>query len=209
MKQLGCLLAMVVASGVAHADIRSASEVRLPEFHSIELAGGLDVEITVGPTASVAISGDPDVVDKVTTVVNGSTLVIDTKARWHLHTRNPLVAHVTVPELRSVTLNGSGRMTVSGVASPSFAIDLAGSGSLTVAGSTGSLRATLDGSGSVEATRLTVKDAAIALGGSGNVSLSASQSVDAKLTGHGNIRVLGHPARVERSVSGSGNIQVE
>jgi hypothetical protein len=209
MKHLGSLLAIVLASGVAHADLRSASEVRLPEFHSVELAGGLEVEIVVGPTASVTISGDPDAVDKVTTVVNGTTLVIDTKARWRLHTRSPLVAHVTVPDLRSVALSGSGRMAVTGVASPSLAIDLSGSGSLSVAGATGALRVGLGGSGSVEASKLMVKDAAITLGGSGNIALSASQSVDAKLTGHGNIRVLGHPARVERSVLGSGNIQVE
>jgi hypothetical protein len=210
MKRLIPLFALLLAYRVSHADPQLVSETRnVPEFRAIELAGVLDVEVTVGKPASVVVSGEAELLDKIVTTVENGTLVLDTKHDRHRRISNShLRARITVPDLTSVALSGTGSLTVNGVANTSLAIDLSGTGSLAIAGSTDALRVKLDGTGDVRAKNLMAKDATIALAGTGSASLYASQSLDAQLTGTGSIDVHGHPARVKKSRSGLGSIHI-
>ena len=199
------ILGLLVA--FAHADPKLASEPRtVPAFQGIDLAGVLDVEVTVGKPASVQVSGEADLLDKVVTTVKDGVLVLDTKR--DLPRRSHLRATVTAPDLASLALSGTGSFKVTGIANDRLAISLGGTGGITLVGATGSLRVTLDGTGDLRAKDLAARDATIEVGGTGNASLSASQSLEARLTGTGNIDVHGHPQRIKKSVSGVGNIHI-
>src|SRR5262249_51760856 len=108
---LASAFALLLALGLARAEppdsahAPQATQTRtVPGFQGIELAGVLTVEATVGKPASVTISGDADLVDKVTTTVKDGVLVINTPEHHRDHNRRNrrLRAVVTAPELSSL-----------------------------------------------------------------------------------------------------------
>jgi hypothetical protein len=213
---LGACIAAVLAlpAPSASADPAQVSQPRtVSAFHAVDLAGTLQVEVTVGKPASVEITGDADLVDRVITTVKDGALVIDTpELRDHHHhdKRNRhLRAIVTAPDLSALTISGTGTMKVTGIANQQLALSLPGTGALTVTGSTGAVRVELGGTGEVSARQLAAKDAVIDIAGTGSARLNATRSVDARITGTGSVAIHGHPSQVRKSVSGLGSIHID
>jgi hypothetical protein len=210
--------ALLLALGLARAappdsaDPPQATQPRtVPAFHGIDLAGVLTVEVAVGKPASVTVSGDADLVDKVTTTVKDGVLVINTpEHRRDPHRRNHrLLAVVTAPDLSSLAITGTGTIKVTGIANDRLAIDVPGTGTLKLSGSTGALNVRLGGTGEVGGKDLAARDLAIDIGGTGSARLNATRSVDARITGTGSLDVHGHPAQVKKTVTGVGAVHIE
>jgi len=107
------LFALLLALGAAHADPQASEPRSVPAFHAVELAGTMEVDVTVGKGQSVQVSGEADLLGKVTTVVKDGVLVVDTPR--DLRRRHHLKVTVTVPELSAVSLSGTGEMKIGGV----------------------------------------------------------------------------------------------
>ncbi len=197
----------LVSHGTAGADAPLARETRaVGAFQAITIAGALKVDVTVGKAAGVELSGEPDLLAKVTTTIQDGALVIDTPKR--MNNRRTLRATVTMPDLRSILISGTADMKVAGVANAGLAISIPGTGSLTLAGSTGSLKVRIDGTGNIEADKLAAKDARVDIAGTGQATLRATESVDINISGTGSVEVAGKPARVRKSVTGTGAVNV-
>lgn len=209
---LGPCLGLLLAIGVslAHGDTEASQARSVGAFHAVELAGVLEVEVTVGKPASVEVSGDVDLIDKVVTTVKDGVLVLSTPDLRNIKRRNVhLRATVTTPELSALLLSGTGAMKVAGIASDKLAISLGGTGALTATGTTGALRVDVGGTGEVAARQLTAKDVVVDVSGTGSARLHASRSLDARISGTGSVHVTGHPTQVKKSVSGMGSIHVD
>jgi hypothetical protein len=210
--------ALLFALGLARAeppdgsDAPQATQSRtVSAFHGVDLAGVLTVEVTIGKPASVTITGDADLVDKVTTTVKDGVLVLDTK-NLHLdrHRHNSrLRAIITAPELSSLAITGTGSLQVAGIANDRLAIDVPGTGSIKASGSTGALSVRLGGTGEVTGKDLAAKDLVVDIGGTGSARLNATRSVDVRITGTGSLSVHGHPAQVKKTVTGLGSVHIE
>jgi hypothetical protein len=195
------------AYDAAYADPQLVSETRsVPDFHAVDLAGVIDVYVTVGQQASVVLSGEPDAIDKVTTKVKDGVLVVATRRDLPKHTQH-LKATVTVPDVTLLSLSGVGDLKVTGIANHSLTVNLSGVGSLKVAGTTGSLRVDTSGTGDVSAKDLAAKASTVVSSGVGDTKVSASESIDATLSGVGDINIYGHPQQVRKSRSGVGDIR--
>lgn len=206
-----CLGLLLACAAIAHAEPTTSQQRQVGAFHAIELAGVMEVDVTVGKPASVEVTGDADLVDKVTTTVKDGVLVIDTpELRNHRHRRDThLHTSVTVPDLDALTLSGTGAMKVNGIANQRLAVDLGGTGALTASGSTGALHVAVGGTGEVAGKQLMAKDVVVDVSGTGSARLNASRSLDARISGTGSIRVSGHPTQVKKSVSGLGSIHID
>ena len=200
------LFALLLALGAANADPQASEPRSVPAFQAVELAGTLEVDVTVGKAQTVQVSGEADLLAKVTTVVKDGVLVVDTER--NMKRRHHLRVSVTVPELSSVALSGTGEMKIAGVANQSFAMSLPGTGELSVTGSTSSLRVVVDGTGQISAKDLAAKSAKVEVNGTGSATLRVTESLEANVTGTGSIDVHGKPARVKKSVSGVGSIHI-
>ena len=207
-----CIAAgFAMVSSAASADPATASQPRsVGAFHAIDLAGTLEVEVAIGKPASVEITGEADLLDKVVTVVKDGALVISTpELRNARHRNSHLRAIVSAPELGALTISGTGAIKATGVAGERFAITVSGTGAITAAGSTGALRIDLGGTGEVAAKQLAAKDVVVDIGGTGSARLNATRSLDARISGTGSLHVDGHPTQVKKSVSGTGSIHIE
>jgi putative autotransporter adhesin-like protein len=184
---------------------RAASETRhVAAFRTVELAGGNNVTISVGRRQAVVVRGDDNLLHRVTTRVQGGSLVIG--ATGSFSTKAPMHVEVTMPSLRALTLSGSGTIVAEGVQTPRLGVTLSGSGTVRVSGSAGRLDAVLDGSGNLQLSQLVARDARAAVNASGLIMVNATHSLDAAVGGSGAIVYTGSPAHVTQSVSGSGAI---
>ena len=174
-------------SGVEVTDQRE-----LAPFAAIELAGANTVTVRVGPAQAVAVTGDDNLVDNVSTTVRANRLLIDDRGGFD--TEAPMSVTVSVPSLDALSLSGMGTVTVVGVTGPEFTADLSGTGTLVVSGSVDRLTATQSGFGTLELGGLAARDVIASLEGTGDVNLQATSTLDATLTGTGSIVYSGSPA---------------
>lgn len=111
----------------------------------------------------------------------------------------------TLDGLRTVDSSGSGGLDVSGVSTDEVAVECSGSGGVVLSGS-GSFAALHNtGSGGIDAAELSVDEADVDSSGSGGVSLTVTEYAHVRLSGSGNVRILGS-ARLDTDDSGSGNV---
>lgn len=174
-------------SGVEVTDQRE-----LAPFAAIELAGANTVTVRVGPAQAVAVTGDDNLVDNVSTTVRANSLLIDDRGGFD--TEAPMSVTVSVPSLDASSLSGMGTVTVVGVTGPEFTADLSGTGTLVVSGSVDRLTATQSGFGTLELGGLAARDVIARLEGTGDVNVQATSTLDATLTGTGSIVYSGSPS---------------
>ena len=186
-------------SGVAATRIRN-----VPAFTSVDLAGANNVVVHVGGEQKVVIHADDNLLGRVTTGVHDGRLVIGSTGSFSA--RSPMRVDIAVPSLDSVTLSGSGVVTVDGLHATTFTVDVPGSGVLHVSGTADRLDATLGGSGDVELQGLIAHDATAVVAGSGRLQVHASGSLDATVSGVGAIFYSGNPSKVAQSITGTGSI---
>ena len=98
------------------------------------------------------------------------------------------------------TLSGSSRMRLGEVKGDHARLELSGSSSLDASGAVRSLSARVSGSANVDLADLKTIDADLGASGSGGIRATVKQSLFARTSGSGGIRVYGHPA--QRSITG-------
>lgn len=177
----------------------------VPAFGSVQLAGSNNVTIRVGEQQSVQVYGDDNLVGRVTTDVDAATLVIGNKP-GSFEANSPMRVEVSVPSLDELTLSGSGTIMVIGVEPPRLEVTISGSGVVRASGRTEQLDATVSGSGHAGLGQVEASAVRAVVSGSGQIIVTATQSIDASVPGHGSIVYGGNPSDVTKSVTGSGAI---
>lgn len=209
MKRALPFFALLMLSRFAHADVKAHESRQLPAFQAVDVAGTLKIEVQVGKAASFDLEGDQELFSKVTTTVKNGVLIIDTKFPREMNGKNHhLKVVLGAPQLSSVSISGTASMKLEGISNNALAINIPGTGEIKASGSTGSLRVAVDGTGSISAKDLQAKSVSVDVSGTGSATVNASDSVDASVSGTGAINVHGNPARVHKSVTGTGTVHV-
>jgi len=193
----------------------------------IKLAGSYDVEITQGPTTSVKVEADENILPFILTRSEDGFLIIKSKQHVSLSTDNTIKIFITTPKLEQVTLAGSGNiigkskftggdkltLKIAGagdmkmeVNTPSIEAEIAGSGSMTLTGETRDQRIRISGVGDYIGEALKSENAVVKIAGSGNVKLFAATTLDVNIAGVGSVYYKGSPT-VKQHVAGSGEVK--
>jgi hypothetical protein len=174
------------------------------DFTGVELRGSGDVTVEVGPEFSVTVTTDSGLQEHITTTVKNDTLVIHQKFSW-IGASPDIEYTVTLPELDTLTLAGSGAITATKVDADHLTVESAGSGAITATGTASSASAELAGSGLIDLTGLDLEDATVEIAGSGTASISAQHSLEAEIAGSGNIIADGRVTTLSVDIAGSGD----
>ena len=161
--------------------------------------------IRVGEKQSVVVKADDNLLDRVTTEVQSGKLVI-ANTPGSFTTKSPMSVELNVPTLNALTLTGSGNIVVSNIEADSLKVTLPGSGTLTGSGTATRLDVTVGGSGTVQFPRLVANDVRALVSGSGTIFITATEGLDASVSGSGSILYAGNPQDVTKSVTGTGAI---
>jgi hypothetical protein len=216
MRALFPRVALVAASLLVlpvHAE--TIKRVSVSGFTKLDLKLPLDVTVRPGKEFSLTLSvRDSEVADKITAEVHGDTLVISTNEH-SLRTHGKDKATLIMPDLRGVSISGSGNVDVAGFEqgvamsmeiagsgditysgkTSALAVAVAGSGNVRLKGSTGSLSVNIEGSGDLQASEFSAKNASVAVNGSGDADLRVSgAAVQCNVNGSGANRWDGDPS---------------
>ena len=178
---------------------------KLADFDEIVIQNSTDLEVKVGSPLDVEVEAEDNLMEYLTTEVDGGVLYISTDCNCSMTTRLGSRITISVPNLKAISIEGSSDTNVEGLKGPGFELTIAGSGDIELAGAVDELEVEIDGSDDVNAKRLSSKDAYVSINGSGDVLLTVEDNLDANINGSGDIRYAGTP-RVRKSLNGSGSI---
>jgi hypothetical protein len=232
----GVLAATVALAACNHArgDDRGPAVSRnyaVGGFTAIEVAGPYDVDVRTGGNPSVSANGPQKMIDQLVVEVKGDKLLIHPQEQHGLFniswgSRDTVRVAVTVPELQSAAITGSGGIAINEVRGPAFdgsvngsgdlgiqSIDvqtlklaIAGSGDIKAAGGRAqSVKYAISGSGDIDARGVQAQTADISVEGSGDISAHATASANVSMMGSGDVDITGG-AKCSVSKHGSGDV---
>jgi len=230
MKKYSILVISVLAfSSSLFAQNNSAiSEQRdLRNFAAISLNIPAEVTLKQGDYA-FSVSASADVLEKLKTEVKNNELVIKFENSSHMETKEPIRIEITLPSITALEvngsgefissgsfnsdnlnleINGSGKISLSSLTTKKLAAEINGSGRIAdLNGTANEVKMQVNGSGEISTINFLGKNVECAVTGSGHISVGAGESLDAKVTGSGDIHYAGSPNKKDVSVIGTGTI---
>jgi hypothetical protein len=206
-------------------------EIRdVSDFTAVSNTGSFEVRVSHADSFLVKVEAQENLIAFIETYVSGSTLIVR-KRNGVCFTSGPrVIVYVSLPELESVEMTGSGRLVADLADCGDFECANSGSGYIsidTVYAATAFLKNT--GSGKLNALEIHVDDIEIFQSGSGSVDagtvfgaadvsinhsssgrifseLAGAGDVDARLTGSGRIELGGDAGTADFRLDGSGKI---
>lgn len=171
---------------------------------AIDIALAAVVHFRGGDDGDIVVRGSPDLIANVE--ADGRALRL--KCRGVLSNRD---IEIDLPgRYRRVGILGSGQVTMDNLDQRRLELHVAGSGNVDAKGTVDHLNLTLAGSANARMQNLAVRELKVVIAGSGNVDATAKDEADIKISGSGDVRLYGKPARLKSHIAGSGRIsQVE
>lgn len=175
---------------------------------SLETAGPVNLEVEIGPTPSLTVSGDADLVAKVLTEQKGDHLVVRMETGISVDT--PPTVHLVTPTLAALRNTGSGDIEIKGLDGSALTLDSTGSGDTSLSGKVASLTAHMVGSGDLDAEHLQVGQLDINVLGSGDAKLGevSAEHVEAAVHGSGSVTASGSTKSLKGALQGSGDLNL-
>lgn len=196
-------------------------------FTGIDFSTVGKVNVMIGTTESLNISGPDNLVPEIITTVTNGILIIKTQPNVTinpLNSQNPLTFTIVAKSLTSIDLSGLGDVQVETLNTPSMDIKMSGAGKLTqnqittdklkvdlsglggidITGTATSATIDISGAGSVNAPDLQIKTANISISGLGGATVWVTDQLTGTISGTGSVSYYGSPqANVNSSGLGS------
>ena len=213
----------------AHVRFADIEDRKVADFKGISISGSYNYYIKQGSTNAVRVEAPAKLLPYIVTEVKGGVLNVTTRnhTNWgNLFNNEKIAIYITAKDINSIQFSGSGdvyfkeginttdmHISMSGsgdltgkLTAKSVDCSLTGSGDLTLSGSTENAKIRLVGSGDLSTRQLQTVNTYVEVVGSGDASVNATGSLNAKLSGSGDINYSGNPKSVSKSKSGSGDI---
>lgn len=114
---------------------------------------------------------------------------------------------VTLPHVTDLCVSGAGTLICRDLDQEAIHLDLAGAGSIAATGTVKLLHAVVSGAGSIGGYDLTSSHAHLDVTGAGSIKATVTESVHARMSGVGKIKVAGNPPVRNTDVTGFGKIK--
>ncbi|MFZ6864233.1 head GIN domain-containing protein [Undibacterium sp. Ji67W] len=213
-----CILAAIITlptQATTPAEIISGqvSEQRVVDARvvNVVLSGPLKLMLRSAPSAELYVKGDPKLVSRVTTKIEGNTLYIATRGIYIATGKSKqTTVELNLPTLEKLQLTGSGDSTVQGFRGNRLELSLHGSGNLLLDGSFLQMQMVSGGSGSAQVKVTGVQTMSIESHGSGNIMLDG-QTNHLVVTTAGSANVNGKTMKLHKATilsTGSGDVSL-
>lgn len=161
-------------------------------------AGPIDYELVMPALASIEVRGSADVTGEIGP--DGGTTTVSVEGSGDVEVTGAAGADSVV-----VSIAGSGDVELPDVAARATTVRVEGSGEVQLAGTTADLEIVVAGSGGVDAADLVADDVRVEVEGSGTSHVHARRTLEAFVSGSGDVRYAGDPDVTEH-VEGSGRV---
>ncbi|MFZ6658527.1 head GIN domain-containing protein [Undibacterium sp. TJN19] len=168
-----------------------ASEIRQVNAGVVNIVmhGPVDLVVKQSATPELLIKGDPKLVSRVTTRMEGNTLHIGTRGIFISFGKSEQTrAELSLPTLEKLQIAGSGDASVKGFRGNKVDLSMNGSGDLIFDGEFQQVTASLHGSGDL------------------NLNLGSSEAIDLNINGSGDSNIKGQTKLLTAKLTGSGDL---
>lgn len=225
MKRTAFLFIALMLSMIAIAQNKETRNV--DNFSGISFGVAGDLYLVQGSTYNVTIEGDRDLLSEIETYERNGVLFIR-KKDWKRSMNKRVTVWVTMPDIESLSVSGSGTLTAEGavksgeielnvsgsgrillsnLAADEVDSSISGSGNIEIAGSgADECDLSISGSGKFYGKDFKVGEMVISVSGSGNCECNVVKELEASVSGSGDIYYLGSPS-VDVRISGSGKVR--
>lgn len=199
------------------------------DYDHVAVAGWFDVDLVAGQEGEITMEGESNLLEYIITEVKNGKLVIKTEKGVNLRPSTWTKGiRVTVPveTIDGVSLSGSGDIvgkttikstnfsaSIAGSGDVSLTVEaqsveasLSGSGDINLAGRATDFDVSVSGSGDIKAYELEADFVTAAVSGSADIKVTANESLEARVSGSGDIHYRGNPKKINTKSSGSGDI---
>ncbi len=193
--------------GIKGSGTLETREFDLANFDDISVGGAFDVEIQFGNSQHVTVTIDDNLWDNLELKVTGGRLVVD----WDKSCQpdGDCRLELVVTSLKAMSISGAADINIAGFQGETFKFQLSGAADLEMNGAVENLEIQVSGAGEIDTRDLKARHVKVRISGAGNANITASESLDAKVSGVGNIRYWGDPTEKKTTVSGLGNISAK
>jgi len=208
-RMLGAMLALstalvagcVVGEGPVVSQTREART-----FDRIEAGSGIHLSMRIGPAQDLEVRGQENVLDAITTDVEGGTLKIE--ARDDFTSVEPVTVTIVAPALAGISMSGGAQATIEGLDATSLEIDIRGGARATLIGAAGTVQVKADGGAVAELGDLAAAMITIDVSGGASATVNASEGITGSASGGSTLTVRGD-AEVDVQTSGGSEVSRE
>jgi Putative auto-transporter adhesin, head GIN domain len=173
-------------------------------FSRIESGSGIHVSVGIGPSSSLEVSAQGNILPLIVTEVVDGTLRI--RSSKSFTTTERVEVTLTTPQLEGIQLTGGSRGDVDGLVANAFDVVLSGGSVLTARGTANTMVLGVSGGSVGELEGLTATTIKVDLSGGSRVALRATDLVNGSASGGSRVSVAGGAVA---SVNATGGSQVE
>ncbi len=197
-------------------------------FNHVQIDGAGELIIIQGETESLEIRAEDNIIDDLTSDVEGATLVLGYRDNFLRNTIIPterITYTLSVIDLSEVTINGAadmeiesletgglilningaGQVSIDQLTAEDLTVQISGTATIDVSGQVAKQSITIDGAGNYKAGDLETTSTTIKINGLGNGTVWATETLDISIDGGGNLRYYGSP-NVTQDINGLGDI---
>ena len=215
MKKTVLLISLVVLASVVagcHVGLNRVSgsgnkqrqKREVASFNSISTDGAFDIDIVCQQPVGLEIEGDDNILSLVSTDVSNNVLHIKNLRSYSVS--DPIKLKISVPNLEGISVNGAGKIEVSGMKNEKFEIDANGAPSIRVSGETKVVDIDTNGAGRIDTHKLRASKAIVDSKGVSRVDVRAADQLDVTVSGPSQVTYEGDP-KVNKTINGPGSIE--
>jgi hypothetical protein len=199
---------LLTGCGLRGSGVEATETRELETFDAIGIDGGFILIAHVDPAVKqrVELRGDDNIVPEVVATVSDGALEL-TIDHWLVRPKINMTVEVWVPSLSKISVSGAADMRVDGLHGERFELAVSGASTSKLSGTVDHFEVDSSGANTLDARELHAKVVKIAVSGAGDSDVSASEQLDATVSGAGTVRYHGQPEDVQKDVSGAGSVK--
>lgn len=198
---VACSGQKVKGNGVILSQARS-----LPAFNKISVEGPFTLVVDRKSPSNVEVTGDSNLQQYVTTIVENNTLEIYTQKGFNLQPTGPIMIQVATKDLEQIAAKGNCIVTAADLNTNNFEFDTKGSCQAMLSGRVDTAKYVVDGATRLDAKSLQAKQTQMDVKGAAQASVYATQKLEVKITGAGQVTYYGKPPVINQAIFGGGEL---
>lgn len=209
---LAAMILITVAGCDVNFGIKGSGNIQtesrdVEAFHAVALSGIGDVNISFGETQSVSITTDDNLLPIIETTVEDGELRI--RSKESINPSKSLQVEIVTTSLDAASVSGTGDINIVDARGEHLKLRISGTGDIQANGQVQNLNVTVSGVGDAEIKDLKAENVTVRVSGTGDAEVFASKSLDARVSGVGDITCYGNPSDVKQKASGIGDIEIK
>lgn len=179
------------------------------DFHRVSLATVGTLHIETGEKTGLRIRAEENLHEYLEIEISDGELVIRNRRLVSLRPKKEISYYLTVRELDTIHLSGSGNIIVEDIQNESLDLSISGSGNLSIRNvKTGDMAVEISGSGNMRVERAECADQTVRVSGSGDVEFEnlSAREMSVRISGSGGVKINGGRAQAQDvELNGSGD----